>query len=180
MGCCLGEDANLATAPLAQSLFFRPRERRPPMGDRRRHAMAVEALVPPDAARAILASQQCTQMPQNGAKRPFSPICVHSSVPTSVHNVATVYTNGPKQLQEAILANLCTLLPLGASRARRCPHPGGGRQDWARATGRCHGSHDIDGPMAPVMPRRSDLSPRHRNSDATTYPHELTKPLQMW
>ena len=55
MGCCLGEDAKLAAAPLAQSLFFRPkvfrpRERRPPM-ERRRHAMAVEALVPPDAAR---------------------------------------------------------------------------------------------------------------------------------
>ena len=50
MGCCLGEDANLAAAPLAQSLFFRPRERRPPMG-RRRHTMAVEALVSPRATR---------------------------------------------------------------------------------------------------------------------------------
>jgi len=50
MGCCLSEDANLAAAPLAQSLFFRPGERRPPMG-RRRHTMAVEALVSPDAAR---------------------------------------------------------------------------------------------------------------------------------
>ena len=29
----------------------------------------------------------------------------------------------------------------------------------ARATGRGHGSHDVDGPMAPVMPRRSDLRP---------------------
>ena len=28
VGCCLGEDANLAAAPLAQSLFSRPRERR--------------------------------------------------------------------------------------------------------------------------------------------------------
>ena len=55
MGCCLGEDANLAAAPLAQSLFFRPRvfrprERRPPM-ERRRHIISVEALVPPDATR---------------------------------------------------------------------------------------------------------------------------------
>ena len=150
MGCCLGEDANLAAA-LAQSLFFRPRERRPPRG-RRRRAMAVEALVPPDAtrvatrgaaysatrsnsvhewpktaprsrfrrsvytvasprhARTTLTLQQCTQMAKNGAERPFSPICVHSCVPTSVHNGATVYTNGPKQLQEATLANLCTLL----------------------------------------------------------------------
>ena len=42
----------------------------------------------------------------------FSPICVHSCIPTA-----------------------------------------------ARATGRGHGSHDIDGPMAPVMPERSDLRP---------------------
>ena len=44
------------------------------------------------------------------AERSFSPVCVHSCVPTA-----------------------------------------------ARATGRGHGSHDIDGPMAPVMPERSDL-----------------------
>ena len=29
----------------------------------------------------------------------------------------------------------------------------------ARATGRGHGFHDVDGPMAPVMPERSDLRP---------------------
>ena len=184
MGCCLGEDANLAAAPLAQSLFFRPRERRPPMG-RRRHVIAVEALVPPDAtrvatrgtahsatrsnsvhewpktaprgrfhrlvytlasprpARTILASQQCTQMPQNGAKRPFSPICVHSCVPTSVHNGATVYTNGPKQLQEATLANLCTLLCL-----RGQADPAGSAWTPTRTTDSC-----VQGRTAPVWER---------------------------
>ena len=163
MGCCLGEDANLAAAPLAQSLFFRPRvfrprERRPPM-ERRRHIISVEALVPPDAtrgaahsatrsnsvhewpktaprgrfrrlvytvasprpARTILASQQCTQMAKNGVERPFSPTCVHCCVPTSVHNGATVYTNGPKQLQEATLANLCTLFASGDRPTLRDP-----------------------------------------------------------
>ena len=195
MGCCLGEDANLAAAPLAQSLFFRPRvfrprERRPPRG-RRRHTMAVEALVPPDAtrvatrgtahsatvytngqkrrreavfadlctllrphgcpqrrnsvhkwqktvsrghsrrlvytlasprpARATLTLQQCTQMAKNGVERPFSPTCVHCCVPTSVHNGATVYTNGPKQLQEATLANLCTLFASGDRPTLRDP-----------------------------------------------------------
>ncbi len=122
MGCCLGEDARLAVAPLAQSLSHRACFPDQGGGDhrggRRRHTMALEPLVPPDtvrvatriAARTILASQQCTRMPQNGAKRPFLPICVHSYVPTSARNGATVYTNGPKQLQEAILANLCTLL----------------------------------------------------------------------
>ena len=49
----------------------------PPRG-RCRHTMAAGALVPLDAT---LASQQCTQMPQNGSKGPFSPICVHSCVP---------------------------------------------------------------------------------------------------
>ena len=51
VGCGLGEDTNLAAAaPLAQSLFSRPRGRRPPKG-RRRRAMVVGALVPTDAAR---------------------------------------------------------------------------------------------------------------------------------
>ena len=53
--------------------------------------MVVGALVPPDAARvatrvatrATLASQQCTQVPQNDTERPFSPICVHSFAPTA-------------------------------------------------------------------------------------------------
>ena len=167
MGCCLGEDANLAAAPLAQSLFFRPkvfrpRERRPPMG-RRRHTMAVEALVPPDAARVAtrgtahsatrsnsvhewpkmaprgrfhrlvytvasprparttLTLQQCTQMAKNCVERPFSPTCVHSCVPTSVHNGATVYTNGKKRCREAILANLCTLFAPGDKPTLRDP-----------------------------------------------------------
>ena len=33
-----------------------------------------------------LASQQCTQMPQNGAKRPDPPICVHCCDPKATHN----------------------------------------------------------------------------------------------
>ena len=130
MGCCLDEDARLAAA-LAQSLPSRQGggDHR---GGRRRHTMALEPLVPPDsvrvatriAARTILASQQCTRMPQNGAKRPFLPICVHSCVLTSVHNGATVYTNGPKQLQEAVFANLCTLFAPGGKPTPQVPAPG--------------------------------------------------------
>ena len=48
--------------------------------------------------------------------------------------VAKVYTNTPKRLQGAIFADLCTLLTVSTS---------------DRATGRRHGSHDVDGPMAP-------------------------------
>ena len=69
-----------------------------------------------------IASQQCTQMPQNGSERPFSPICVHSCVPAPAHNVATVYTNAPKRRREAIFADLCTLLRHhGCSRDRAGP-----------------------------------------------------------
>ena len=184
MGCRIGKDANLAVAPLAQSLFFRPGERRPPMGHRR-HTMAVEALVPPDAARVVtrgaaysatrsnsvhewpktvsrghfrqsvytlasprparttLTLQQCTRMAKNGTERPFSPICVHSCVPTSVHNGATVYTNGPKQLQEATLANLCTLLCL-----RGQADPAGSTWTPTRTTDSC-----VQGRTAPVWER---------------------------
>ena len=66
----------------------------------------------PASPRLPAMAQQCTQVPRNGAERPFSLICVHSCIPTV-----------------------------------------------ARATGRDHGSHDTDGPMAPVMPGRSDLRP---------------------
>ena len=67
----------------------------------------------PRGARVIPAPQQCTQMPQNGVKRPFSPICVHYCVTTGRPRdprVATVYTNAPKRLREAVFGDLCTLL----------------------------------------------------------------------
>ena len=64
-------------------------------------------------------AQQCTRMPQNGSERPFSSICVHSCVPSPVHNGATVYTNAPKWLRKAVFVNLCTLLrPHDRSRDR--------------------------------------------------------------
>ena len=56
------------------------------------------------------------------AERPFSLICVHSCVPTSARNGATVYTNAPKRRREAIFADLCTLLHThGRSRDRAGP-----------------------------------------------------------
>ena len=105
-------------ATRAEPVF--PTEREGPARGRRRHAVAVEALAPPDAARVAIriatrvatvytnapkrrrearsshlctllrsqghsqpmpTAQQCTQMPQNGAERPFWPICVHSRDP---------------------------------------------------------------------------------------------------
>ena len=126
MGCCLGEDANLAAAPLAQSLFFRPkvfrpRERRPPMG-RRRHVIAVEALVPPDA----------TRVATRGT--------AHS---------ATVYTNGQKRHREAVFANLCTLLrPHGLlARPSRCNSV----HKWQKTVSRGHSHRSVYTPAFPCL-----------------------------
>ena len=109
---------------------FRPSGRRPPRG-RRRHAMAVGALVPPDAARVAT-------------------------------RIAKVYTNAPKRHREAVFADLCTLLTVSTS---------------DRATGRRHGSHDVDGPMAPMKPGR--LEPEVHAARAVTHPptraHEASK-----
>ena len=144
--------ARLAAAPLAQGPFSH-RARFSDQGRGGHRGCAADApwrlshsRRPPQRASQLTAQltvQQCTQMPQNGPERLFSPICVHSCVPTSVHNGATVYTNALKRTREAVLADLCTLLR---------PPP-----TSARATGRDHGSHDVNGPMAPAMPGRSGL-----------------------
>ena len=68
----------MAAASLAQSLFSRPRERRAT----ERGAIGTPwRLLGRSCHPTQLTSQQCTQMPQNGSERPFSPICVHSCVP---------------------------------------------------------------------------------------------------
>ena len=62
---------------------------------RRRHAMVVEVLMPPDAARVAI---------------------------RIATRVATVYTNAPKRRREAISTDLCTLLrPYGCSQQRNSP-----------------------------------------------------------
>ena len=68
-------------AARAESVF--PAKREGSARGRRRHAVVVEALVPPSAARVTI---------------------------RIATRVATVYTNAPKRRREAILANLCTLL----------------------------------------------------------------------
>ena len=66
---------------------------------------------------ALPAPQQCTQMAQNGAEEPFSAICVHYCVttgrprgPRAAARSATVYTDGPERLREAVFGDPCTLL----------------------------------------------------------------------
>ena len=81
--------------------------------------------------------------PKTGPRGYFRQSVYTPASPTSAHNGATVYTNALKRTREAIFADLCTLLR---------PPP-----TSARATGRGHGSHDVNGPMAPAMPGRSGL-----------------------
>ena len=74
-----------AAAPLAQSLFSRPSERGQRGGAAGtpwwlRRSCHLTQLASQFVSR--LASQQCTQVPRNGAERPFPPICVHSCVVT--------------------------------------------------------------------------------------------------
>ena len=83
-GVCVSErlskDAKLAAAALAQSLFSRPRGRGPARG-RRRHTIAVEALVPPDAARVATVY---TNAPERRREAVFADLCT-LFVPTPVH-----------------------------------------------------------------------------------------------
>ena len=72
-----------------------PTKREGPARGRRRHAMAVEALVPPGTARVAI---------------------------RIATRVATVYTNAPKRHRGAISTDLCTLLrPYGCSQQRNSP-----------------------------------------------------------
>ena len=87
-----------------------PTKREGPARGRRRHAVAVEALVPPGAARVAI---------------------------RIATRVATVYTNAPKRLRGAILADLCTLLrphgrshdPREAQQCTQMPQSGAERPD---------------------------------------------------
>ena len=139
MGCCLGEDANLAAAQLAQKLFFRPRGRRPPRG-RWRYAMVVGALVPPDATRVATSG-------------------------------ATVYTSAPKQSREAVFANLCTLL-----RPLTCPQRRNSVHKCPKTNPRGQFRRSV---YTLASPPGGDAPPRRQGSDATTHPHELTKPRKL-
>ena len=95
-------------ATRAEPVF--PTKREGPARGRRRHAMVVEALAPPDAARVAI---------------------------RIVTHVATVYTNAPIRRGEAISTDLCTLLrphgrshdPREAQQCTQTPQNGAERPD---------------------------------------------------
>ena len=106
-------------ATRAEPVF--PTKREGPARRRHRHAMVVEALAPPDAARVAIriATRVATRVATvytNAPKRRREDISIdlctllrHHGCPQR-RNSPTVYTNAPKRRREAILANLCTLL----------------------------------------------------------------------
>ena len=143
-------DGATRAEPVAQSLFSRLRERRPPGGtagtswwlgcschpmqlalqlarpSRRNSVHKCPEMAPrghfgqsvytpdfPAPVRNGATAQQCTQMPQNGAERPFPPICVHSCVPAPVRNGATAQQctqtpqNGAERPDPPICVHYC-------------------------------------------------------------------------
>ena len=126
-----------------------PTKRERPARRRSRHAMAAEALMPPDAARVAIriatrvatvytnapkrhreaiSTDLCTLLrplvcpqqrnsvhkcPETAPKGHFSQSVYTPASPRSLERssrVATVYTNAPKPIREAISTDLCTLL----------------------------------------------------------------------
>ena len=146
----LSEDAKLAAAPLAQSLSSRPRGRGPARG-RRRRAMAVETLVPPDAARVATVATVYTNAPKRLRGAVFADLCT-LFVPTPVHYGA------PHGKAHSALAP--------RSRRDQKPHsaPATSRKDalWPRQPGAPHGKAQFGWSEA----RRMRLSVRTRAQNA--------------
>ena len=109
-----------------------PTKQEGPARRRRRHAMAVEALVLPDAVRvAIRIATRVAIVYTNAPKRPreavFGDLCtlLRPHVCPQQRNSPTVYTNAPIRCGEARSSHLCTLLrsqghPQPKPTAQRC------------------------------------------------------------
>ena len=116
MGRRLGEDANLAAAPLAQSLSSRPsgRGQRGGAADtpwrlRRSCHLAQLALqlARPSRPNSV---HKCPKTAPRGPILPFVYTIAIPGPPTTQAHGPTVYTNAPKRPRGAISTDLCTLL----------------------------------------------------------------------
>ena len=153
---------------------FPTRGRWPPR-ECRRHVMVVGALVPPDAVRiATSVATVYTSAPKWLREAVFADLCtllrsltcpqrrnsVHECPKTAPrgHFSRSVYTPASPHLSTTV--QQCTQVPQNGSErpfSSICVHSC--VPTTARATGWGHGSHDIDGPMALVMPGLLDLRP---------------------
>ena len=86
-----------------------PTKREGPARGRRRHAVAAEALVPPDAARVATVY---TNAPKRRGEAILANLCtlLRPHVCPQQRNSPTVYTNAPIRCGEARSSHLCTLL----------------------------------------------------------------------
>ena len=107
------EDTNLAMAPLAQSLFSRPREKRPPGGTAGTpwwlgcscHPMQLALqLARPSRPNSV---HKC---PKTAPRGRFGQSVYTPDFPVPVRNGPIVYTNAPIWRGEARSSHLCTLL----------------------------------------------------------------------
>ena len=60
--------------------------------------------------RAAVATQECTQIGQNGLSTPFRGTCVHCCAVADNRGYAGVYTDWPRWPLDAVSGHLCTLL----------------------------------------------------------------------
>ena len=178
------DDGATYAEPVAQSLFSRPRERlaiegAPPArhGGWGAHATRCSLRYNSRDPRGPIVY---TNAPKRRREAILANLCTLLTSPrlSATAPQSTVYTNAPIRRGEARSSHLCTLLRSpGHSQpkptAQQCtqtPQNGVERPFWpicvhscapttARVTGRGYRSHDVDGPMAPVMPGRLDLRP---------------------
>ena len=138
----------------------------------------------------ILSSRPCERRPPRRYRR--HTMVVEALVPPDAARVATVYTNAPKRLREAIFADLCTLL-----RSHVCPQRRNSVHKCPKTAPRGHFRRSVYTPAFPRPPARpgGPRVPRHRQphgprdirmlgpeatppgGDTTSYPYELTKSL---
>ncbi len=131
-------------ATRAEPVF--PTKREGPARGRRRHAVAVEALVPPGAARVAYSYRDSRhnsvhECPKTAPRGHFRRSVYTTASPRSLarsSRSATVYTNAPKRRGEARSSHLCTLLrsqghPQPKPTAQQCtqtPQNGAERPFW--------------------------------------------------
>ena len=131
----------------ARSEFVFPTKREGP-ARRRRHAMAAEALAPPDAARVAIRIVTCVAtMYTNAPKRlrggHFHRFVYTSASPRSLARSsrgATVYTNASKRRGGARSSHLCTLL-----RSQGHPQPKPTAQQCTQVS-----RNGAEGPFSPI------------------------------
>ena len=88
--------------------------------------------------RAAVATQECTQIGENGLSTPFWGTCVHCCAVADNRGYARVYTDWPRWPLDAVSGHLCTLLRRDSPRRQptRTPEEPKMFPDWRSRRGR--------------------------------------------